>query len=399
MNDKTQQILKFVRSTALWFLVFYGAIWAYQTYIAEPIDPTAEVSASLAPASGSFVQGEIVAWKWNNREGATVDGCAGGVKLLRQVGGALVDVLEGAPCEELAIGETGTISFPQLQEAYFQEPAQYTLVLQPEGGEELSAPPVEIKKSGFFRQLFRGIISKPLFNGLVWITNALPGKSFGWGIVILTLIVRLLLFIPNQKAIRSQRAMQKIQPKLKEIQKKYKDDQTQLAAKMMELYKQNNVSPLSGCWPVLLQMPILFGIYYIVQDGLSPHLSYLLYDAQAGANLAGASTQFLGLDLSIANLFPLPFLVAGAQWLALRLSFSRAKKKKAEAPAAQPSGMPDMSKMQDVMQWAMPIMIGVFTATFPAGVGVYWLTSTLFGVGQHALVARQMAVPVVTEKV
>ncbi len=196
--------------------------------------------------------------------------------------------------------------------------------------------------------------------------------------------------------MKSQRRMQQLQPKLDELRKKYGKDQQQMAAKTMELYKTHKVSPMSSCWPMLIQLPIMLGVYWIVRDGLSPHLSYLLYSFNENVNLLHFNEMFLGLDLTRRNLIALPIIVAVAQWGAVKLSMVRAKKRSQDTGAKTMGQMEQMNKM---MLWVMPAMMGFFTATFPAAVGIYWLTSTIFSIGQQWFVNRQLDRPGVVKKV
>ena len=179
-----------------------------------------------------------------------------------------------------------------------------------------------------------------------------------------------------------------------------------LAMETMALYKKHKINPMSSCAPMLLQMPFLIGIYLVVKDGLSPHLNHLLYPFHSGVDLSIVDTNFLGLNLEIPNIWVLPVLVAVAQFIAIKLSMSAAKKqqgpkiveKKKETKDKSPDMAEQMEQMQKMMLWMLPLMIGFFTATFPAAVGIYWLTSTVFGIGQQKLVNWQLDKPQVRRK-
>lgn len=242
---------------------------------------------------------------------------------------------------------------------------------------------------------------------MVFIAEVLPGHSLGWAIIGMTLIVRLILFMPNQKAMRSQRKLQKLQPEIEALKKKHGTNQQMLAMETMALYKKRKINPMSSCLPILLQMPILIGIYFVVQGGVAEHLSYLLYAFQSEANLGAINPHFFGLNLEVPNIWVLPFLVGAAQYFAVKLSMAASSKtKKDEKPTKKkpqkqsqgPDMAEQMQQMQKVMLYALPLMIGIFTATFPAGVGIYWLTSTLFGIGQQKVVNYQLDKPKVKRK-
>ncbi|MCB9809888.1 YidC/Oxa1 family membrane protein insertase [Candidatus Peribacteria bacterium] len=403
----------FNRRFFLTFVVVYGVIFLAQQFWLKPAaerEAAADPVVSLTPAKDTYREGQLVLWEVRNRTEGEItlvmacDGSRNDRYTIEKVSlGSTEPLMSTALCEgevpplpvTLTPGMRHRFSIPEYNTAMFGTAGQYTLQLPYTVGasptvETLQSTPVTIKTPGAIRNVFRSIITRPLFNVLAWVSNTLPGKSFGWGIVLVTLAVRLLLFIPNQKAMRSQEVMKEIQPKLKQLQEQYKDNQQLLALKTMELYKQYNVSPVSSCLPILLQFPVLIGFYYMVQEGLGPHLHDRLYSFLQYIDLSALNNHFFTLDLTRPNPYVLPIIVGVAQWVNIRISMGRAKKKKATAPEAT-TGMPDMSNMMGMMQWIFPVMIGFFTAGVPAAVGIYWLTSTVFGSLQQWYVHRQMA--------
>lgn len=290
---------------------------------------------------------------------------------------------------------------------------EITMKFQTENSDTLisaTSEPVEIENPGIFKKLFRALIFQPLFNILVALTQYMPGHSYGWAIVILTLAVRLLLFVPNQKAMRSQREMQKLQPKIAEIKEQNKDNQQVVAMKTMELYKTHKVNPMGSLLPILLQMPFLLGIFYLIKDGISPHLSYLLYGFYEHANLAAGDPSFFGLNLGMnkdgngTGQIVLAALLAVTQFVAVKLSMYQAKKRQEkDGDNTKPTHKKNdpMAAAQNagkVMMWIMPAMVAVFSVQLPAGVGIYWLTSTIFGIGQQRYVNYKLDQPQVTRK-
>jgi YidC/Oxa1 family membrane protein insertase len=164
---------------------------------------------------------------------------------------------------------------------------------------------------------------------------------------------------------------------------------------------------------MLIQMPFLLGLYYVIQGGISEHLRPMLWGIQSDANLTDINTQFLLWDLSDTPWNPenlwlliLPLIVGGAQFLAIKLTLTTNKKTtnkktvtKKKDPESFSDGMADqMANMQSMMLWVMPAMIAFFTLTFPAGVGLYWFISTVFGVGQQKLVNYNLDKPQVRRK-
>src|SRR3989338_7982792 len=109
--------------------------------------------------------------------------------------------------------------------------------------------------------LFNEILYRPLFNAVVFIYNILPGHDFGLAIIVLTTLIRIAFFPLSIKTVRSQKALSQLNPKLQEIKQKFKNDKTAQSAETMKIYKENNINPLAGCLPLLIQLPIIFALY------------------------------------------------------------------------------------------------------------------------------------------
>lgn len=116
---------------------------------------------------------------------------------------------------------------------------------------------------GFFNE----ILVRPLWNALVLITDVIPGHWFALGIVILTIVIRLVLLGPAGKAIKSQREMQRITPQLDKIKKQFAGNQQKIAEETMKLFKEHKVNPLGGCLPLLIQLPILWAFFWVLKNG------------------------------------------------------------------------------------------------------------------------------------
>ncbi len=189
-------------------------------------------------------------------------------------------------------------------------------------------------------------------------------ENYGLAIVIVTVLVRLVLLPLNVKQLKSSKAMQDIQPKLKELQQKYssKDANTQqkLQQETMQLFQKNGVNPLAGCLPIFIQMPILIAMYHAIMrtESIKTH-SFLWFEL-------GARDPF----------FILPIIAAVATWLQQKLMM-------AGSPASQ---NPQMM----VMLYVMPIMIGVFAMFFPSALALYWVVGNIFMVAQTLLIRKPM---------
>ncbi len=291
---------------------------------------------------------------------------------------------------EIAPGTKISVNYQPWQKDIFTEIGKYRIEIPV--GEKTFLQEIEIKESGFIGKTWDTIVHRPIYNLLVWFTE-LAGHNFGWGIVLLTLFIRALLFHPFQKSLKSQRRLQKIQPQLDEIKKKYSGNQQMIAMETMALMKKNNVSMFGSCLPILIQMPFLLALFWATRDGLGENTLVHLYSFQSDFDISLVSNDFLGLDLLGSGsqfYFALPILLAVTQFIQMKLALHHSKnnsnqKKPGENPMAD--AMQNMTKM---MPYFMPAMIGFLAISMPAGVGIYWGTSTIFGIGQQLFVNRQI---------
>lgn len=279
----------------------------------------------------------------------------------------------------LAPGEKTVIQFGKWNPKLFETTGKYRLSLnvKNEESEKTFSKEIEIAKAGIFKGLFNNLFYKPILNILVVLIDILPKHDLGFGIILLTLLIKLLLLHPNHKALMAQKRMQKIQPELDALKLKYKDDQAKLSMETMALWKKYKISPMDSCLPILIQFPILIALFYVVKDGLDLIGPNVLYGPLKTFDPALLNTYFLHfIELTQPNRLALPIVVGLLQFGQMKLSLS--KNKNAATPPL----------MNHMMLYGLPIMVGVFTASLPAAVGFYWGTSTLFGILQQAIVNR-----------
>lgn len=291
-------------------------------------------------------------------------------------------------------GEKETFSLLNYSYSDFGEIGRYKLELtSPE--DTYSTPEFEIHEPGVFTKLWRGIIYQPILNVLIGILVYMPGHKLGLSVILLTIIIRTILLVPSQKAMKAQLRMQEMQPKIEELKQKYKDDQARLAQETMLLWKTSKVNPLSSCLPILLQLPILIALYSVVNGGLSPDRSALVYDFMPAFSLHEIDPIFLGFDLLTRSVIVLPIIVGGLQFIQMQLMQAKQKKKKAaQKEGATPKPMQNEMEMANkMMKYIMPVMIAVFTAQLPAAVGLYWGTSTFYGILQQLVVNKEGSNP------
>lgn len=245
-----------------------------------------------------------------------------------------------------------------------------------------------IVEEGVWKKLWIGVLYRPIYNILMFLIVKIPGNSLGIAIIILTLIIRTILLVPSQKAMKAQRKMQMIQPMLESIKEKHKGDQQRIAQETMQIWKTHKVNPMGSCLPLLLQFPVLIALYSVVMKGLNPDNAYMLYTTYTGFSFNDINTAFLGLDLLKKNMYVLPVIVGLLTFAQMKLSTHMSNKKKDETKKDEPKKMNEMAMTNNIMSYFMPVMVAVFTATLPSGVGVYWGTSTLYGVIQQIFVNR-----------
>ncbi len=224
------------------------------------------------------------------------------------------------------------------------------------------------------RELFRNLIIQPFFNLLLIFVLFVPGHNLGLAIILLTVLIRLLLLPLSIKAQRAQRRMQLLQPKLEVIKRDHKDDRELQAKATMAVYKEEGISPASSCLPVLIQLPILIGLYYALIQGLNASSADLAYTwLKVPENI---SRNFLGIDLTLQDRYLLPISAGLTQYFLAVLTLP--KKTANDA----------MSAMSKQMTYVFPFITTIFAMQLPAALALYWTISTLFGIGQQLYINR-----------
>jgi len=222
--------------------------------------------------------------------------------------------------------------------------------------------------------------------------------NYGVAIILLTIFIRLILYPLMQKQMVSMREMQKIQPLMKAVQDKYKNDKERLNKELMALYKEHKVNPMSGCLPLLIQMPILILLFQTLRvfeylDPITNNIAggFLWISKYYNVIEDGETIAKAGLALSerlipfgffgIEHIGILPFLVAGSMYIQQKMTSTGGAAGKDGGSSAQ------TQKMMTIM---MPLMIGFMSFSLPSGLTLYWFTSTLLGIGQQYLINKKM---------
>jgi YidC/Oxa1 family membrane protein insertase len=186
------------------------------------------------------------------------------------------------------------------------------------------------------------------------LTASLGMANYGVAIIILTVVIKLALYPLTVKQVKSMKAMQDLSPKMKQLQEKYKNDKERLNKEMAELYKTMGVNPLSGCLPLVIQMPVLMGIFFAIRD------YQYLQDPPSWFYIANLSQP--------DPYYVLPVLSALSTWWMQRQT----------TPTTTPT-----TQQNKMMMVFMPLFIGYISFNFPAGLVLYWVVSNFIQIGQQ----------------
>ena len=234
--------------------------------------------------------------------------------------------------------------------------------------------------------------------------------NYGLAIILLTIIIRVLMYPLMQKQMTSMTETQRIQPLMQEIQRKYKSDKEKMNQELMKLYKEHNVNPMGGCLPLLIQMPILIlffqvlrefeyyipntnvidgGFLWIKNTAIVKVLENGAEVAKIVAGLAAPDQLFGVLPESVPMIGGtpigiLPILVGATMYIQQKLTTPAMPSSSQSSSSSNPA-----AGTQKMMTTIMPLMIGFISFTLPSGLSLYWVTSTVFGIGQQLLINKK----------
>lgn len=224
--------------------------------------------------------------------------------------------------------------------------------------------------------LFHLLLTQPLFNLLVVLYKYVTFGDLGLAIVLLTIIVRIILYPIFYKGLKSQTLMQKIQPEVARIQRDMKNDREGQAKALMALYKENKVNPFSSMIYIFAQLPILIAIYGIFMKGLTAETFTTLYPFITAPETVNHT--FLGLlDITKPNMI-IVILAAVAQYYQARMGMAKAGSVSAAAKYTVYLG---------------PLLTLLILPKLSAGIGIYWLTTSLFSIFQQHLINKRLNEP------
>lgn len=233
--------------------------------------------------------------------------------------------------------------------------------------------------------LYTKILYEPVLNLLIFLHNIVPGHDIGIAIIILTVIIKLILLPFSIKSIKSQKALQDIQPKVEEIKNKYKDDKEKLASETMKLYKEQKVNPLSSCLPLLIQFPFLIAVYQAFRSGLgSADIHESIYPfITVPEHINTISFGFL--DLAAPSL-ALAILAGIAQYIQTAMLMN--KKPEVKSKGSKDEAM--MASMNKSMQYFMPFMTIIIGMKLPGGLTFYWFLTTILTALQQKFIFKNL---------
>lgn len=224
-----------------------------------------------------------------------------------------------------------------------------------------------------------------MYNLLVFLVDILPGGNIGLAVIILTILIKLVLFPLSQKSIATQVKMRKIEPEMKRIKENHKDQKEQ-AQKIMELYKEHKLNPFSGCFLMLLQLPVIFALYYVFLQGFKFD-TVVLYPF---VHLPGTvNSYFLGINL-FGKSVVLALIAGASQYYQLRFAMPVvAPTEKGKDLTFQEEFTRNMTLQ---MKYIFPVMVFFIAYTISSAIALYWIVSNLFAIAQELYVRKTVKV-------
>jgi YidC/Oxa1 family membrane protein insertase len=233
--------------------------------------------------------------------------------------------------------------------------------------------------------VFNAVIYNPLYNGLVYLVGIIPTHDVGIAVILLTIVVRIIVYPLSRRAVQAQLDMKKVAPEVTKIRDKFKDDKQGESKAIFALYKERNIHPFASFLLILIQFPILIGLYWVFSRGGLPVIDmarlYSFVHAPSSVNM-----MFLGIENMAGHSIVLAFLAALTQFGYTRLSMGPRGVK----TATEASFSDDMAKSLDVQaRFVLPAIIGVVAYFAVAAAPLYWVTSNSFMILQEYLAGRR----------
>lgn len=230
--------------------------------------------------------------------------------------------------------------------------------------------------------LFHTLISKPFYNGFIYLMDLLPFLDAGIVIILFTIIVKIIILPLSIKASKSQIEMKSAEKDLLQIREKYKDNKEQIGVKTLEYYREKGINPFVGIFILIIQLPILIGLYYVfLKSGLPNVNSDLLYSFVTFPS--SVNMEFLGLiDIGTKNMI-LAFLAGLTTYMQITLA-SNTQKQISNVPES------DIAKaMSTQMKYVFPLIMTFVAYTISASIALYFITSNVFAIAQEIYIRKK----------
>jgi YidC/Oxa1 family membrane protein insertase len=244
------------------------------------------------------------------------------------------------------------------------------------------------------KHAFDVAIFTPLYNGLIFFIEHVPFADVGVAVVLLTLLVKFILLPLAHKAIRAQALMRTLEADIARIKETYKDNREAQARKTMELYKEKGINPFSGFLLILIQLPIIFGLYWVFFKGGLPMVNVdILYSFIQPPQTV--NMEFLGLiDMSGKSIL-LALLAGLTQFFHARISLPDLQTRSEKS-----SFKDDLARSFHIqMRYVLPVIVAVIAYTISSAIALYWVTSNVFAIGQEIFVRKRILTESTPQKI
>lgn len=214
-------------------------------------------------------------------------------------------------------------------------------------------------------------------NGVLQFFHDNAGLSWGMSIIALTVVTRALLIPLTYKQLKGMRALQALQPQIKELQEKYKNDKQRMQQEMMRFYKENKVNPFASCIPLLAQLPVFITLFYVLRHELPPDMG-----CPSAGHCAAYGAEFFFIDDLTAKAMGSELIILLVLYVGTQLISGMVMSLTAD-------------KSQRTMMFLLPLVFVPFILNFPAGLILYWITTNIWTIGQQFVIQKVVPVPVV----
>lgn len=233
--------------------------------------------------------------------------------------------------------------------------------------------------------MFTTLLTQPLYNGLVFLMDTSPIIDAGIAVILLTVIIKLILFPISKKAVITQLRMKQIAPELEKVKEEYKDDKQEQAKKTLELYKENNIKPFASILLVLIQLPIIFALYRVfLHSGLPEINTELLYSFVPTPD--NVNVMFAGLIDITSKTWILAIAAAVTNFFQIRFSMPAYTPPEKGKERTLKDDFAKSMNMQ--MRYVFPVVVLFIAYSISGAIALYWTTSNLFMIGQELVLRK-----------